>query len=49
MREREINQLPPLDRFKAEGNEFFKNSKFPDAIKAVRAAPSVSFLVHEGY
>lgn len=49
MREREINQLPPLDRFKAEGNEFFKNSKFPDAIKAVGAARSFSSLVHEGY
>ena len=35
MREREINRMPPLDRYKAEGNELFKNSKFPDAIKSV--------------
>ena len=49
MREREINQLPPLDRFKAEGNEYFKNSKFPDAIKAVRFPLPLSFLVHKGY
>lgn len=35
IREREMNKLPPLDRYKAEGNELFKSSKFPDAIKAV--------------
>ncbi|KAK8813640.1 stress-inducible protein STI1 [Blastocystis sp. ATCC 50177/Nand II] len=38
MREREINRMPPLDRYKAEGNELFKNSKFPDAIKAYTKA-----------
>lgn len=36
-REEQINQLPPLERHKASGNEFFKASKFPEAINEVRA------------
>ena len=37
-KEKQNSALPPLERYKAEGNEYFKNSKFPDAIQAYTRA-----------
>ncbi|KAK8794479.1 stress-inducible protein [Blastocystis sp. subtype 4] len=42
LREAAMSKMPPLERYKAEGNEYFKSSKFPEAInsytKAIQSA-----------
>ena len=50
-REALIGQLPPVEKYKAEGNEFFKISKFPEAIDCVCALYVIGRLsvVHQGY
>ena len=35
MRKEQIGGMPPLDRYKAEGNEHFKASRFTQAIQSV--------------
>ena len=38
MREEANNSLPPVERYKAIGNDLFKNTKFDEAIKAYTKA-----------
>ena len=38
MREEANNSLPPVERYKAIGNDLFKSTKFDEAIKAYTKA-----------
>ena len=49
MRKEKISGLAPVDRYKAEGNEFFKSSRFPQAIESVCGCLCLSSVVHQGH